>query len=138
MLSLLLSWKNMRRFSIFFLLLLNHIVLYCAHAEGTIRYNKHNWDGKSYILDPSWIIDNGLNGNDILPSSFLKKHADSRKSNSLTRPSYLTTDSIHYNDNESSGIIPLDTTCFRNVNQNIFCKNTLEIRIMNLFFLNRI
>ena len=70
-------------------------VLINIHCEATIRYNKHNLDGKSYILDPSWIINNDLNGNDILTTSLLKKHADSKYSNEFDI----------YHDEDHSGII---------------------------------
>ena len=87
--------------------LLLHWLLCHSWIEANERYNKHNVDGKSYILDPSWIVDNGMNGRDILPSSFLKKHADSKISNDLSQSSYGIQDSsIRIHDDEKySGIV---------------------------------
>ena len=78
-----------------------------THSEGSMRHNQPNWNTKSYILDPSWIIDDGLSGNDVLPSSFLKKHADTNKLDELSQSPYDTTDSYlqSQHDNEYSGII---------------------------------
>ena len=87
--------------------LLLHWLLCHSWIEANERYNKHNVDGKSYILDPSWIVDNGMNGRNILPGSFLKKHADSKNSNALSQFSYVMPESsVHIHDDEKySGIV---------------------------------
>ena len=48
-----------------------------------------------------------MNGRDIRPSSFLKKHADSKNSNALSQSSYVIPDSsVHIHDDEKySGIV---------------------------------
>ena len=77
------------------------------YSEGSKRHSHLNWNEKSYILDPSWIIDNGLTGKDILPSSFLKKNTDTNEVDALSQSSYITQEfflqSPH--DDEHSGII---------------------------------
>ena len=72
-----------------------------------MRHNQPKWNTKSYVLDPSWIIDDGLSKNDVLSSSFLKKHADTNKLDTLSQSPYDTTDSYlqSQHDDEYSGII---------------------------------
>ena len=96
-----------------------HWFLCHSCMEANVRYNKHNVDGKSYILDPSWIVDNGMNGRDILPSSFLKKLADSKNPNALSQSSYVIPDSsVHiYDDEKNSGIVyDISYTLYNNIN----------------------
>ena len=80
---------------------------FTTYSEGSMRHNQPNWNTKSYILDPSWIIDDGLSGNDVLSSSFLKKHADTDTLDALSHSPYDTTDSYlqSHHDTEYSGII---------------------------------
>ena len=108
--------------------LLFHWFLCHSYTEANVRYNKHNVDGKSYILDPSWIVDNGMNGRDIMPGSFLKKHADSKNSNSLSQSSYVIPDSsvLIQDDEKYSGFAyDISYTLYTNtsITFDLYCKS---------------
>ena len=105
--------------------LLLHWFLCHSYTEANVSYNKHNVDGKSYILDPSWIVENGMNGRDIMPDSFLKKHADSKNSNALSQSSYVIPDSsLHIQDGEKySGIVyDISYTLYTDITFDLYCK----------------
>ena len=120
--------------------LLLHWFLCHSYTEANVRFNKHNVDGKSYILDPSWIVDNGMNGRDILPSSFLKKLADSKNPNALSQSSYVIPDSsVHiYDDEKNSGIVyDISYSFYTNTSMNLFLICIVKV-ITNLFISYRI
>ena len=85
------------------------ITMATSNGKLAMAINNGHKHGKSYNLDPSWIINNGLDGENIHQSSFLQRNSHSnRKSwDATSHSSYYGVDASLYGeqDNEYQGYL---------------------------------